>query len=154
MHRKRKAFETKKDGRKMTNRLLILSIFAAMSTATTHAQVVSKLKVNVPFSFHVGQTAMPAGAYVVRHNPASPSFLTIQSETTNAAVTFGTFANSALQPVVEGKLVFHRYSGGYILSQVWTPGSMTTATLFKSRLEQEMARNEGAAEQVVVAKAR
>ena len=43
----------------MTNRVLILSIFAATSTASLFAQEPIKLKLDIPFSFHVGTTPMP-----------------------------------------------------------------------------------------------
>jgi len=122
----------------VTNRLLILSIFAAMSTASIHAQDATKLKVNVPFSFHVGQTAMPAGIYTVQNGKVANGILTMQSDSGAGGVHIGTIPNSASRPPVSGKLVFHKYEGEYFLSEVWTPNSTTIATLRKTPKEAEL----------------
>ena len=75
------------------------------------------MKVNVPFEFHVGREAFPAGQYTVVGNafgqrfvqlasPGKGTFATVQYEMTNKTVS---------QP----KLAFHQVGGNYFLAQVW-----------------------------------
>lgn len=45
----------------MTKKMLLLSVFAVLSTATVNAQETIRLKVSVPFSFYIGHSVMPAG---------------------------------------------------------------------------------------------
>ena len=123
----------------MKNRLLILSIFAAMSTASIHAQEPVKLKVNIPFGFHVGPTAMPAGVYNLQNGRAARGMLTVTSPTGEVAgVNIGTIPNTTAHAPKSGKLVFHKYGGDYFLYQVWSPESTAVATLPACAQEREM----------------
>ena len=115
----------------MTKRLLFISIFAAMSTASIHAQESTRLKADIPFSFHVGKTAMPAGSYMLQNGLVASGILSIRSESGAGGVMIGTIPNSASRPTDNAKLVFHKYDGEYFLSEVWTPNSTTVATLRK-----------------------
>lgn len=122
----------------MTNKLLILSIFAAMSTASIHAQETTRLKINIPFSFHVGQTAMPSGIYAVQSGLVAKGILTMRSQSGASGVNIGTIPDSTSRPPVKGKLVFHKYDGEYFLFQVWAPNSTAVATLAKTPQEVEL----------------
>jgi hypothetical protein len=131
----------KKDGRNMTHRLAILSIFAAVSTANIYAQDGS-MKAQVPFSFHIGQKTMPAGEYIVQPNRLGNGTVTFRSRVGKASAIIGTLPNSTLHPRVDGKLVFTLYNNGeYFLAEVWSPGSTAIAKLSKTKREREMAAN-------------
>ncbi|MEO8129426.1 MAG: hypothetical protein ABJF23_16425 [Bryobacteraceae bacterium] len=121
----------------MTNKLLILSIFAAMSTASIHAQERINMKVNVPFSFHVGKTTLPAGIYTVRSHEASFGLLTIKGQS-DGGINIGTIPNSTLHPSELGKVVFQKYGDDYFLSQVRAAHSTAVATLRKTPQELEL----------------
>ena len=133
----------------MTNRLLILSIFAATSTASLLAQESTKLKVNIPFSFHVGQTSMPAGIYTVQNGLVAKRLLTLRTAE-GAGVHIGFIPNSTSRPPAEGKLVFTKYDGDYFLSQVWTPESTTVATIAKTPREFELSARGRPADQTTL----
>ncbi|MEO8129941.1 MAG: hypothetical protein ABJF23_16415 [Bryobacteraceae bacterium] len=120
----------------MTNRLLILSIFAATSTASLFAQEPTKLKLDIPFSFHVGPSDLPAGRYTVQSGVVAKRVLTLRSESGHA-INIGFIPNSTLFAPQEGKLVFSKYGDDYFLSQVYTPESTTIATLAKTPREFE-----------------
>ena len=122
----------------MTKRLLFISIFAAMSTASIHAQETTRLKADIPFSFHVGKSAMPAGSYMVQSGLVASGILSIRSESGAGGVMIGTIPDSASRPTDNAKLVFNKYDGEYFLSEVWTPNSTTVATLRKPPQELDL----------------
>jgi len=122
----------------MTNRLLILSIFAAMSTASIHAQERITLKVNVPFRFHAGRTTLPAGIYTLRSNVAAQGILTVQSQSEAGGINIRFNPNSTAHPQAEGKVVFQKYGDEYFLSEVWSANSTAMAALIKSPQEREL----------------
>jgi len=133
----------------MTSRFLILSIFAATSTASLFAQEPTKLKLNIPFSFHVGQTTMPAGTYTVQNGLVAKQILTLRAAN-GAGVHIGFIPNSTSRPPAEGKLVFSKYDGDYFLSQVWTPQSTTVATIAKTPREFELTAKGRPADQTTL----
>ncbi len=122
----------------MTKRLLFISIFAAMSTASIHAQEGTRLKADIPFSFHVGKSAMPAGSYALQSGLVARGILSIRSESGAGGVMIGTIPDSASRPTDNAKLVFNKYDGEYFLSEVWTPNSTTVATLRKPPQELDL----------------
>ena len=122
----------------MTKRLLFISIFAAMSTASIHAQEGTRLKADIPFSFHVGKSAMPAGSYALQSGLVASGILSIRSESGAGSVMIGTIPGSASRPTDNAKLVFNKYDGEYFLSEVWTPNSTTVATLRKPPQELDL----------------
>ena len=134
----------------MTKRLLFISIFAAMSTASIHAQETTRLKADIPFSFHVGQSAMPAGSYGLVGDSLGRGLLTMRSNSGSGAVIFNTIPDSVLRPPVNGKLVFHKYGEEYFLSEVWTPNSTRVATLAKPRKELDLVAKGKIPEQTIL----
>ena len=85
----------------MTNRLLTISVFAALATANMQAQQPVTLKVDVPFNFHVGVTAMPAGEYFISPNLLAQGTLVMRSTTGKASVIVKTVPESIGQPAVQ-----------------------------------------------------
>jgi len=137
----------------MTNRLLILSIFAAMSTASIHAQERITLKVNVPFRFHAGRTTLPAGIYTLRSNVAAQGILTVQSQSEAGGINIRFNHNSTAHPQAEGKLVFQKYGDEYFLSEVYSANSTAMASLAKSAQERElMAKSSNPDRTILVAR--
>ena len=122
----------------MTKRLLFISIFAAMSTASIHAQETTRLKADIPFSFHVGKSAMPAGSYGLQGESAGRGILTMRSDSGPGTVIFNTIPDSTSRPTDNAKLVFNKYGEEYFLSEVWTPNSTRVATLAKPRKELDL----------------
>ena len=134
----------------MTKRLLFISIFAAMSTASIHAQETTRLKADIPFSFHVGQSAMPAGTYGLQGDSLGRGLLTMRSDSGSGTVIFPTIPDSTSRPTNSGKLVFNKYGEEYFLSAVWTPNSTRVATLAKPRKELDLVAKGKIPEQTIL----
>ena len=100
--------------------------------------IAQSVQATVPFSFYVGNTALPAGSYVVR--PVMHNVLAIQNAETKAtAVTIMPVGVQAASPQ-NTKLVFHRYGNTYFLSQVWQGlGRSEGFQLVPSKGEREIA---------------
>lgn len=57
---------------KIIGTLMLVGLFATF-TAVSNAQIVRHLKTNVPFSFAVGNTELPAGEYVISYGVVATS---------------------------------------------------------------------------------
>jgi hypothetical protein len=139
----KEASSQKKEGRKMKKQLFILSVVAALATANVYAQETTRLKVDVPFSFQVGTSIMPAGQYDVSSNAATPALLTLRSSDSKSIASIVTIPAQTLHPRDKAMLVFNHYKGEYFLSEVWNAGTNSGAQLRKTRRELEIARGEG-----------
>jgi hypothetical protein len=111
-----------------------------------HGQTSQSIQGNVPFSFHVGNTVLPAGQYVIGATSSGSATLRIQNSgpkgKTIMCLTNSVQANSAQN----AKMVFHRYGSTYFLSQIWSgSGQNTGSGLGPSKAERAMAHEMAAA---------
>lgn len=111
--------------------------------AATTAQAQSKMKVNVPFDFTIGDRLLAAGEYTVQ--PASP-----YSNSQVLMFRDGDGASRALtmsiriepnSKVTQSKLVFHRYGESYFLSQVWLNAGDAGSEIRAGSHERELAKS-------------
>ena len=99
----------------------ILATFVATTLALGQTQAVS---FNVPFSFTVGSTVLPAGAYTFRIAREAIAKLTVESEKTGTtSVEVQSWINGPNELFRGGSLVFERKNGGLILSEAWLSGA-------------------------------
>src|ERR1700722_16237278 len=100
------------------NRIATLALFvAATFISVDNASAQNQVKVNVPFSFTVGTSTMPAGSYTIRSDSGSRNlvYLTNWGENTKA-MALGITEQGNLNEA--GKLVFHRVGDQYFLSEI------------------------------------
>jgi hypothetical protein len=105
----------------MNLRTLAAFVIGVAAAGAVSAQGVM-LRGNIPFSFVVNGTALPAGEYTVL--PAKAGAILIKGFDCRAG------AVSLVQPTsapsgrkAAARLVFNRYGDQYFLSQVWTSGN-------------------------------
>jgi hypothetical protein len=125
----------------MKNRVArLLSVGIALAAvAVVHAQE-KTVKANVPFSFYMGSSLMPQGAYRVSEisNGAVVWIMSMQSKAAQAATTVHVAGKDRIEPA---KLVFHRYGEDYFLAEIWTGGVSTGQALARSAREKELAQS-------------
>jgi hypothetical protein len=125
----------------MKNRVArLLSVGIALAAvAAVHAQD-KTVKANVPFSFYMGSSLMPQGAYRVSEssNGAVVWIKSMQSKAAEAATTHTVTGKKESGPA---KLVFHRYGEDYFLAEIWTGGVSTGQALARSPREKELAQS-------------
>ena len=107
-----------------------------------NAQMTRQMTVTVPFAFHVGKTALPAGTYTVYGTSTNTGdgFLLRDADGHVKAVFNGQQVQAGARSVA--RLEFRRYSGNYFLGRVWAAGTDIGRELQQSRFEREAAQSD------------
>ncbi len=114
-----------------------LSIGIALAAvAAVHAQD-NTVTANVPFSFYMGSSAMPQGAYRV-NELAHGTVISLMSRDASKSVTAHNVAGKKMNE--PARLVFHRYGEVYFLAEIWD-GAPYGRALAASPREKELAAN-------------
>jgi hypothetical protein len=100
------------------NRIATFALFVASTfIAVANASAQNQVKVNVPFSFTVGDSTMPAGSYTIKSDPGSRNLVQLTN--------WGQQARSIALAIPEqgdtrvtDKLVFHKIGDQYFLSEI------------------------------------
>jgi hypothetical protein len=112
--------------------------FSVILLAAASAKAEQAVAAQIPFPFHVGDSALPAGSYIVDTGPAAGVLRVRSDDGKSTVMILATRRQSATIPE-QSKLVFHKYGDDYFLSQVWTGGSNSGRELRESRREIELA---------------
>jgi hypothetical protein len=111
-----------------------LALMVVSAPANVQAQSVA-LSVTIPFQFNVGNTALPAGTYVV--TPSGGAIIVSdQNGHTANVITHAVWNRSAGRT---SQLMFNRYGDAYFLSEVRWSGYPTARGLMKSKAETRIA---------------
>lgn len=78
---------------------------------------------NVPFSFTVGASTVPAGTYRISSDVNSPSIINLSNREKNVHLLTMALPEDPSRRETN-VLVFHRYGGQYFLSDIRSAGSM------------------------------
>lgn len=118
---------------------LVIGLSAVM---TTNAQIESgtTIDVNIPHSFIVRDTTLPAGKYTVRvaDDYSNLNVLEMRSVDRRAAVLFETESVQLNGPARNTELVFDKIGDNYFLSQVFLSGDESGNQLLKSRMQKRL----------------
>jgi hypothetical protein len=131
----------------MKNRVArLLSVGIALAAvAAVHAQD-KTVTANVPFSFYMGRSAMPQGAYKVEELSHGAMVRMGSTDAINAVITRAIAGKKQIEPA---RLVFHRYGESYFLAEIWTGDTSIGQGLTVSPREKELAQN-GSAQTLAV----
>jgi hypothetical protein len=122
----------------MKSRVTSLSIgIALVAVAAVQAQD-KTVAANVPFSFYMGSSAMPQGAYKVAELSHGWVVSLWSKETTKSVTARATAGKKEVEPA---RLVFHRYGESYFLAEIWSGDGSIGRTLAASPREKELAHN-------------
>jgi hypothetical protein len=124
----------------------ILNIGIALVAVTAVQAQDKTVKANVPFSFYMGGSAMPQGAYRV-DEVSHGAVVCMRSKAVTKAVTTHELAGK--KQIEPARLVFHRYGDSYFLAEIWTGDTSVGEGLAASPREKELAQN-GAAPTLAV----
>jgi hypothetical protein len=124
------------------------------ATLTSNAQIYSNvtIRTNVPYSFVVGDTTLPAGLYTIRYAGYEDlNVLEIRSVTSKTAVFFDTEPVSVKNARGTTELVFNKIGDTYFLSQVFLQGDNSANQLAKSKMQRrlEEANSAGATQRSI-----
>ena len=121
------------------------------ATLTTRAQIRSDatIRANIPHSFVVNNTTLPAGTYVITVVDVDVSDLTvleIRSANAKTAVLFDTQSVTVPGLAPQTALVFDKIGDTYFLSKVFLEGDSGGNQLPKSKMQRRLEENGSIAE--------
>jgi hypothetical protein len=133
-------------GRKVTSRQYLLSLFCALVFALTmipskaQAQILNDFEVKVPFQFHVGNTKLPAGQYLIHVLDGSDlSVMEITSADGTISALFQVQETQAKSTPAKNELVFNKYGNRYFLTKLFEEGSASGSQVIESGYEKTVS---------------
>jgi len=121
---------------------MALCLSLCFGAVAANAQVESDVTIeaNIPHSFVVEKTTLPAGKYTVKAADAfgDPNVMEIRSASGHTAVYFETEGVQPKQTPAKTELVFDKVGDTYFLSEVFVGGDETGNRLSKSRMEERL----------------
>ena len=121
---------------------LALCLSLGLGAVAANAQVESDVTIeaNIPHSFVVEKTTLPAGKYMIKAADefGDPSVMEIRSASGHTAVFFETEGVQPRQAPAKTELVFDKVGDTYFLSEVLVAGDDTGGKLPKSRMEERL----------------
>jgi hypothetical protein len=125
------------------NFVLVTIVTAAMAvvTASIARAAEDQVVVRVPFSFIVGDTRLPAGAYIVKEMSEDLSVVSIASMDGRHSVLTMTIALPGDEAAVQPEVVFEKFGGQYFLARVLGDDGFGRAIpLTQARMEHELEK--------------
>jgi hypothetical protein len=121
-------------------------------TGSAYAQAsYGTLKADVPFTFAIANTKLPAGPYTISSiGRAGSNTLLFKSDNMKAGVLIMPRVSESAKVPEASQLVFHRYGGEYFLREIRVKGNHEGRQLPMSRREAEMAKNQANDENTIV----
>ena len=140
-----------------TNQLLsfafALIVGLAMYPTKAHAQIMGQLEVNVPFEFHVGNSKLPAGKYVIHTlDDSGLTVMEISSADGSTSVLFDVRSVETGSVPAKNELIFNKYGNRYFLAQLFDEGNRNGDEVVASRDEKKIGQAADAQEHVAVSR--
>jgi hypothetical protein len=126
--------------RQLKTMAVILGLVVVAGAGVAQAQIISRLKSDIPFSFYVRNRLMPAGAYTIAElNPGS-GMMEIRSADGKSAAMFLTINKQEKDTRTPSELIFHKYGDKAFLSEIVEQGEMDGAEVVKSKMEKRLEK--------------
>lgn len=136
---------------KYATRMLAIAVTMLPLLATAQLDKSSRLDTQVPFSFMVGNKAVPAGECII-HPAGVGATLAIQSGDAKTSLFSLVTTAEAQKGASINALVFHRYGNHYFLSGMKLASTGQTYALPQGKVEAELrAQNVPATEETLLA---
>ena len=126
---------------------LFLTLLFAMSfwPARAQAQIIGNLEADVPFQFHVRNTTLPAGRYMIHELEGSDlTVMQISSADGKLSALFDVESAQAKTTPEKSELIFNKYGDSYFLSELFDEGNVDGSKLMTSREEKRVSKESGA----------
>jgi hypothetical protein len=124
---------------------LNLALFALLA----HAQESDRVNARIPFDFVVGDKQLKAGNYVIESflDHQALRFRSKNGEVQQLAFTVPVETNKIGN---HERLIFHRDSDTYFLSQVWLSGDQDGRNLIPGAQEKSLEKSQPAVDQAII----
>jgi hypothetical protein len=94
------------------------------------------LKATIPFDFHIGDAALPAGEYIIYVQPGG-RLVAFRNELGKPAAFVPTTPAERSRNESAGMIVFNKLGDSYFLNGLWAPGERAGINLPVSKHEKE-----------------
>ena len=126
--------------RQLKTMAMIFGLLVIAGASVAQAQIIGRLKSNIPFSFYVRNRLMPAGGYTIAElNPGS-SVMEIRSADGQSAAMFLTINKQEKDARTPSELIFHKYGDKAFLSEIVEQGETDGAEVVKSKVEKRLEK--------------
>jgi len=130
---------------------VILALVIGAGASVAKAQIMERLKGEIPFSFYVRDMKLPAGAYTITVlNPGS-GLMEIRSDDGKSAALFLTIEKQEKDTGAPSELIFHKYGEKVFLSEIVEQGERDEAEVLKSKMEKRLERAAFSDKEVAIA---
>ena len=126
---------------------LFLTLLFAMSfwPARAQAQIIGNLEADVPFQFHVRNTTLPAGRYMIHELEGSDlTVMQISSADGKLSALFDVESAQAKTTPEKSELIFNKYGDQYFLSELFDEGEVDGSKLVTSDAEKKASKESDA----------
>jgi hypothetical protein len=131
--------ETKRTTRGIRNflpLLFTLLIAASFCATSAHAQIIGRVEAQIPFQFHVGNTTLPAGTYIIHRLDSNDlTVMEISTEDGKMSALFDVEATQAKSAPEKTELIFNKYGDRYFLSEMFDEGNPDGSRVYTSKDE-------------------
>lgn len=114
----------------------------ATITASAQIETDATIRANIPHSFVVHNTTLPAGTYTIavaeKETASDLNVLEIRSANGKTGVLFDTESITGTRPARHTELVFDKIGDTYFLSQVFMKGDYGANQVVKSKMERRL----------------
>jgi hypothetical protein len=140
-----KNLEHARGGHALVPLFLTLLFVMSLWPARAQAQIIGNLEADVPFQFHVGNTTLPAGRYMVHELEGSDlTVMQISSVDGKLSALFDVESAQARTAPEKSELIFNKYGDSYFLSEMYDEGNVDGSRLSPSRDEKRASKENGA----------
>ena len=127
---------TTRGNRNLLPLLFALFIAASFSATSAHAQIIGNLEAQIPFQFHVGNTTLPAGTYIIhRLDNTDGTVMQISTKDGTMSKLFDVESTLANSTPDKTELIFNKYGDRYFLSEMFDEGKPDGSRVCASRDE-------------------
>jgi hypothetical protein len=119
---------------------VILGLVVLAGASVAQAQIIGRLKSDIPFSFYVRDRLMPAGDYTITELNPGLGLMEIRSDDGKFAAVFLTIEKQEKNIEAPSELIFHKYGDKIFLSEIVERGEMDGAEVVKSKMEKRVEK--------------
>jgi hypothetical protein len=120
--------------------VVIVALLFVAGASVAQAQIIGRIKTDIPFSFYIRDKLMPAGAYTITElNPGS-GLMEIRSVDGKSAAVFLTVEKQEKDTRAPSELIFHKYGDKVFLSEILERGEIDGAEVVKSKMEKRLEK--------------
>ena len=126
--------------RQLKTMAVILGLAVVAGANVAQAQIIGRIKSNIPFSFYVRNRLMPAGDYTIAELNAGSGMMEIRSADGKSAAMFLTIGKQEKDARTPSELIFHKYGDKAFLSEIVEQGEMDGAEGVKTKMEKRLEK--------------